>query len=71
MVNVKLFTAEGGKLRGLTPVANGEGTLGAVPKVGDYIGMGVAADSPAFKVENVAFLINEDAVRLVVSPISI
>lgn len=71
MVNVKLFKADGGKVRGLTPVASGVGTVGVVPKVGDFIGMGTAADSPTFKVEAVGFLLGEDAVRLIVSPLSI
>lgn len=71
MVNAKLFLADGGRVRGLQAVANGIGTLGVVPKEGDYIGIGAAANSPAFKVEHVAFLLNEDAVRLIVSPIQI
>jgi hypothetical protein len=69
MVNVKLFKADGGKIRGLA--AAGTGTFGAVPQVGDYINMGTAADSPAFRVDAVAYLLNEDAVRLVVSDVRI
>ena len=69
MVNVLLFAADGGRVRGLTQV--GAGTVGAVPRVGDYIAMGTAADDPAFEVESVAFLINEDAARLIVSPLNI
>ena len=71
MVNIRLFTADGGRIRGLLAAANGIGTLGAVPKEGDYIVMGGPANSPGFKVERVTFLINEDAVRLIVSPIQI
>lgn len=71
MVNTKLFMADGGKIRGLSAAANGVGTLGAVPKEGDFIVMGAPANSPAFKVERVTFLFNEDAVRLIVSPIGI
>jgi hypothetical protein len=71
MVNVKLFMADGGRVRGLQATPNGIGTLGAVPKEGDYIGIGAAATSPSFLVEKVAFLLNEDAVRLIVSPINI
>jgi hypothetical protein len=71
MVNTKLFTADGGKIRGLSAVANGIGTLGTVPKEGDCIVMTAQANSPAFQVERVTFLFNEDAVRLVVSPIQI
>lgn len=71
MVNTKLFMADGGKVRGLSAVANGIGTLGAVPKEGDYIVMAAPANSPGFKVERVTFLFNEDAVRLIVSPIQI
>ena len=69
MTNVKLFSENGGKIRGLQQV--GEGRFGAVPKVGDYINMGAAAADPAFKIESVVFLINEDAVRLIVSPVTI
>lgn len=71
MVNVKLFLADGGRVRGLLPPANSIGTLGAVPKEGDYIGIGAQANNPAFKVEAVAFLLNEDAVRVIVSPLQI
>ena len=71
MVNTKLFTADGGKVRGLQAVANGIGTLGAMPKEGDYIVMSPPANTQAFKVEQVTFLFNEDAVRLIVSPIQI
>ena len=69
MVNVKLFKADGGKIRGLQ--AAGEGKFGATPKEGDYINMGQGAGDPAFKVEAVVFLLNEDAVRLIVSPVGI
>jgi len=69
MLNVRLFAAAGGRVRGLAQV--GAGTVGALPKEGDYINMGTAADSPGFKVEAVAYLINEDAVRLIVSPLNI
>ena len=71
MVNAKLFMADGGKVRGLTAAANGVGTLGALPKEGDYIVMGAPANSPGFRVERVTFLFNEDAVRLIVSPIQV
>ena len=71
MINVKLFTAEGGKVRGLQATPNGIGTLSAVPKEGDYIILSAPANTPGFKVERVTFLMNEDAVRLMVSPISI
>ena len=71
MVNAKLFTADGGKVRGLMAVANGIGTLGALPRAGDYICMNAQANTPAFKIEMVTFLFNEDAVRLAVSPIQI
>lgn len=69
MVNVKLFKADGGKVRGLTQV--GEGKFGAAPKEGDYINMDAAADAPAYKIDAVVFLLNEDAVRLIVSPIGV
>jgi hypothetical protein len=71
MVNVKLFMADGGKLRGLQAVPNGIGTLGAVPEVGDYIILNQQANTPGFKVEVVSYLMNEDAVRVGVSPIAI
>ena len=71
MVNTKLFLADGGKIRGLAAVANGIGTLGTVPKEGDYIVMSTPANTQGFKVQNVTFLFNEDAVRLIVSPIQI
>lgn len=71
MVNARLFLSDGGKLRGLQAVANGIGTLGVVPKEGDYIVMGAPANSQGFKVERVTFLFNEDAVRLIVSPTQI
>jgi hypothetical protein len=71
MVNVKLFKENGGKIRGLSAVTNGVGKFGAVPEVGDYVNMGEAASSPTFKVEAVAYLMNEDAVRLIVSPVTI
>ena len=69
MINVKLFRADGGKIRGLQQV--GEGRFGTVPKEGDYINMGTGAGDPAFKIEIVVFFLNEDAVRHIVSPISI
>ncbi len=68
MVNVKLFMADGGKVRGLQQIT--EGTIGAVPKEGDVIGLGLQIDDAFFKVEQVSFLINESAVFLSVSPIS-
>jgi hypothetical protein len=71
MVNVKLFMADGGKVRGLQAVPNGIGTLGAVPEVGDYIVLNAQANSPGFKVELVGYLMNEDAVRVGVSAINI
>jgi len=69
MVKVKLFKADGEKIRGLQQI--GEGQVGAVPKNGDYINMGAGAGDPAYKIETVVFLLNEDAVRLIVSPIGI
>jgi len=69
MLNVILFAADGGKVGSLKQVATG--TFGALPKEGDYINMGVALGSPAYKVESVVYLLNEDAVRLIVSPIGI
>jgi hypothetical protein len=69
MVNAKLFKADGGKIRGLIAVWSGK--LAAIPEKGDYISMGTAIGDTHYKVEDVAFLINEDAVRLAVSPISI
>lgn len=71
MVNTKLFMADGCKVRGLSAVANGIGTLGAVPAEGDFIVMGAPANSAAFKVDRLTFLFKEDAVRLIVSPIGI
>ena len=71
MINTKLFLADGGKIRGLSAVANGIGTLGAMPKEGDYLVMSQPANAQGFKVERVTFLFNEDAVRLIVSPIQI
>jgi hypothetical protein len=69
MTKVKLFQAEGGKVRGLKLIA--EGTLGAVPKVGDCINMAEPADALAYKIEAVVFLLNEDAVRLIVSSLAV
>lgn len=71
MVNVKLFMSDGGKVRGLSAAPNGIGAIGAVPKEGDYIVMAPPANTVAYKVERVTFLMNEDAVRLIVSPIAI
>jgi hypothetical protein len=69
MVNAKLFMADGDKIRGLAAVAGGVGTFVAVPKAGDYINLDELADGRTFKVEAAGFLINEDAVRLIVSQI--
>jgi hypothetical protein len=67
MVNVKLFAAEGKKVIGLSQIT--EGTIGAVPKEGDIIGLGAQISDKFFKVEQVSFLLNENAVFLIVSPI--
>ncbi len=71
MINARLFIADGGKIRGLTAAQDGVGTLGAIPKEGDYITMAAPANTPGYRVEQVTFLMNEDAVRLIVSPIGI
>lgn len=66
MINAKLFSFNGGQIRGLQQV--GTGTFGAVPKAGDYINMGAAATDVDYKVVDVVYLINEDGVRLIVVP---
>jgi hypothetical protein len=68
MVNVKLFAAEGEKVIGLSQIT--EGTIGAVPKEGDIIGLGAQISDKFFKVKQVSFLLNENAVFLIVSPIN-
>jgi hypothetical protein len=70
MVTAKLFLANGDKIRGLAAVPGGVGTFEDVPKAGDYISLDELADGRTFKVEAAGFLINEDAVRLIVSQIN-
>ncbi len=69
MIQVKMFTANGGKITGLIHAA--DAMCFAIPKQGDYVAMGAALTSVIYKVEEVVFQNNENAVRLVVTKISI
>lgn len=53
------------------PSRTASARLAPLPKEEDFIVMEVPANSAAFKVDRVTFLFNEDAVRLIVSPIGI
>lgn len=69
MIQVKMFTANGGKITGLSHAA--DANCFAIPNRGDFIAMGDALSSTIYKVDEVCYLTDENAVRVVVTKITI
>ena len=67
MITARLYKYEGSVTRGLPEIGKPI-QLFAIPQVGDIIDSSNNPNEPAYKVEFVVYVIDEDGVRLIVSP---